>query len=129
MTAGGDDYISLLIPEHTLVFGLYDSCTDSGLLNIEKAKLFKCLTHGFYSNAVIVCNKRGRKAYYYGVAALKKNSCLLCAVNDLLCILGAHNEAMTAKNALVTYYMCLVSGKADRLYRTVTYTLIAVFAV
>ena len=129
MTAGGDDNIVLLLAKHSLIFGLNDGGADCGFLNVGKAELLKCLTHCINSNTVVICNKGGSKADDDRIAALDQNSDLFRAVHDLLCVLGAHNKAMTAQNALIADNMGLVTRKADSLNRAVTDTLIAVLTV
>ena len=95
----------------------------------RKSKLLKCLTHCINSNTVVVCNKGGGKADDDRISTPDQNSDLFRAVRDLLCVLGAHNKAMTAQNALIADNMGLVTRKADSLNRAVTDTLITVLAV
>ena len=129
MTTGGDDNIVLLLAKHSLIFGLNDRSTDSGFLYVSEAEFFECLTHCFNSNAVIVSNKGRSKADDNRITALDQYSDLFRAVHDLLCVLWAHNKAMTAQNALIADNMGLVTRKADSLNRAVTDTLITVLAV
>ena len=129
MTAGGNYNVTVLLLKHTLIFVLDYRRTDSSLLNVVKTELFKSATHGLYTYSLIVSYKGGCKADYNGISTLKQDTYLFGAVNYLLCILRTNDEAVTAKNTLVSDYMSLVTGKADRFNRTVSDTLITVFTV
>ena len=129
MAAGGDNYISFLLVEHTLVFGLNYGCADSSLLNVKEAELLERAAHRFDTHTLIVCNEGWSKAYNNGGSALKKYASLFRSVNYLLCILRANNEAMTAKDAFVADDVCLISRKANSLNGTVADTFVAIFAV
>ena len=129
MAAGGDDDVTLFLAEHSLIFGFNDGSTDSGLLNIVEAQLLQCFAHGLDTDTLIVCDERGSKAHNNGVAALEEHSYLLGLVYDFLCILGTYNEALSAKDTLISYNVRLVSRKADSLYGTIADALVAVFAV
>ena len=129
MTAGGDDNVSVILPQHTLVLVFDDGGTDCGFLHIVEAECLKRAAHRLNAHAVIVCDEGGGKADDDGVARLQKNSYLLGGVCNLLCILRALYHTVTAKDTLVTYNMCLVTRKADCLYGTFSYTAEAGFAI
>ena len=129
VTAGGDDNISVLFKEHTVIFGFDLSCAESRLFDFGKAELFQCVTHRLNACAVIVCDKRGRKADPDGVARLQKYLDFLDLACDLFCVLRAYDNTSAAENTLVAYYVRLISRKANRLNGTVAYAFVAVFAV
>ena len=129
MTAGGDDDISLILVYHSFIFVFNDSSAYRGLLNVKEAEFFKCAAHRVNAYSVVICNEGGCKADYNGVARLKKNSHFLYTVCNFLCILWALYNAVTAENTLVSYDVCLVSGKSYRLYGTLSYATEAGLAV
>ena len=73
MTAGGDDDISLLVAEHSLVLGLDDGGADGGLLHVGKAQLLQGASHGLDAHAVVVDHKGRSQADDYRIAALQKD--------------------------------------------------------
>ena len=129
MTAGGNDNISILFKEHTVIFGFDLSCAESSLFDFGKAELFQCVTHRLDAYAVIVSDKRGGKADPDGVARLQKHLDFLDLACDLFCVLRAYDNTSAAENTLVAYYMRLISRKAYRLDGAVAYAFVAVFAV
>ena len=129
MAAGGDNDIALVLFQHSLIFVFDDRCADRGLLDVVEAELLESTTHRLDSRSLVIGNEGGGEADNYGVAALNKNARLFCAVNDLFRVLRANNEAMAAKDALVTDNVSLVSRETDRLNGTVTNTFITVFAI
>ena len=129
MTAGRYDNVSYVLLEHTLVFVLNYGCTDCGLLNVGKSEALKCAAHRGNTYSVVICDKRGSKADDNGITRLNKDAYLFDTVCDLLGILRALDNAVTAENTLVADDMSLVSRKADSLYGTLSYTAEAGFTV
>ena len=129
MAAGGDYYISVLFAEYSFIFILDNSCTYCCFLNIVKAHFLKCFSHCVYACAVIVGNKGRCKRNYNRVTALDKHLYLFGFINYLLCILRTDNEALSAKNTLIVYNMCLIARKANGFNRAMTNAFIAVFTV
>ena len=60
---------------------------------------------------------------------MEKNFDFFGFVYYLLSVLRTNNEALTAHNTFVSYYIRLVPGETDRLNGAMAYTLIAVFTV
>ena len=100
-SAGGDDYISFFLTEHTLVFRLDDGGADSGLLNVEEAQLLERFAHTVDADIVVIGDKGRCQTDHNGVAALQQYLDLLGLVHDLLGILRANHKALTAQHTLV----------------------------
>ena len=109
MTAGGNNNISFLLAKHSFVFPFNDSSAYRSFLHVVEAKLFERISHGLYSNALVIGYKRGSKADDHRIPALKKNAYALRTVYYLLGILGTYDKAMAAQNTFISYNMRLVS--------------------
>ena len=129
VTAGGNDNITSVLSEHTLVLFFYNGCADGGLLHRVEAELCKSLGHSADACAVIVGYEGRGKAHNHGRTRLEHNAHLLGLVNDLLRILWALVNALAAEDTLVSDDMRLVTREAYGLNRALTHTAEAGLAV
>ena len=86
-----------------------------------EAQLFKSLGQGINARALIIGYKGGSKAYHNRYARLDIYLYLFGFIYYLLCILGTLHYAISTKNTLVRYDMCLISRKTYSLYRAFSY--------
>ena len=111
--------------------------TDSLVLDLVELEVARHVVAGFLdvrladfdAHAVIIGDEGRRKGHKHGIARLDEHLDLFNFAYDLLGILGAHNEALTAKTTFIADDMRLIRRKTNRFYRTVTNTFITVFTV
>lgn len=94
-----------------------------------KPSFFKGGFDAVYAYAVIVCNKGRGNAGVNLRARLNHYFNFFGFFNYLFSVLRADDEALPAKNTLVTDNMRLIARKSYRFNGAVTYTFITVFAV
>ena len=104
-------------------------CAESGLFNVGKTEFFERVSHRAYSDAFVIGYKRRSERHVNRVSRIDKHFRFFRLVDDFFCVLRTHDETVTAKNALVTDYVRLISRKANGFDGAMSDTFVAVFAV
>ena len=128
VAARGYDDISLFFSQKSVILVFDDGCAQRGFLDVRKTELFERGAHGVDAHSLIVCDEGRRKRHVNGIG-LQKHSDFFGFVDDFLCVLRTHDEAVSAQNALVADNVRLIARKAYGFYGAMAYALIAVFAV
>ena len=129
MTAGGYNNLFFFLFYKLFVFAFYNCRAYRRFLGSKKSELFERFFKRINTRFFKISGKRRRNGSYYLFIPSQKNLYILFCVNYFLGVLRTYNKTLTAKYTVIGNDMCLVSRKSYRLYRTVSYTFIAVLAI